>query len=183
MRATINLACRDIRQFEFLTLSSVSLKLHTYEVLQPSRDKRGFYVLNPSITLLNWCTCEILLRFFFFTKYCMFESYVRVRYMRGFRKDRRELRNKSRPCYLARLVKSRMYISLVTCEDVTKSQNLACLDTRDFGWPHQDSVNKPCCLKSCLMAKVSILVRSTLYFWYIPKGQVYLIIRTVVLQN
>ena len=41
--ATINLACWDMRQFEFLTLSRISLKLHTctYEVLQPSRDNRG----------------------------------------------------------------------------------------------------------------------------------------------
>ena len=39
--ATINLACRDMRQFKFLTFSRMSLKLHLYEVLQPSRDKRG----------------------------------------------------------------------------------------------------------------------------------------------
>ena len=39
--ATINLACLDMRQFEFLTLYRMSLKLHIYEVLQPSRDNRG----------------------------------------------------------------------------------------------------------------------------------------------
>ena len=39
--ATINLACRDMRQFEFLALSRMSLKLHTYEGLKPSRDNRG----------------------------------------------------------------------------------------------------------------------------------------------
>ena len=38
---TINLACRDMHQFESLTLSRMSLKLHTYEVLQPSRDNWG----------------------------------------------------------------------------------------------------------------------------------------------
>ena len=39
--ATINLACQDMRQFAFLTLSRMSFKLHTYKVLQPSRDNRG----------------------------------------------------------------------------------------------------------------------------------------------
>ena len=39
--ATINLACWDMRQFEFLTLSRMSLNLHTYEVLQLSRDNMG----------------------------------------------------------------------------------------------------------------------------------------------
>ena len=38
---TINLACWDMQQLEFLTLSRMSFKLHTYEVLQPSRDNRG----------------------------------------------------------------------------------------------------------------------------------------------
>ena len=30
--ATMKLACRDMQQFEFLSLSRMSLKLHTYEV-------------------------------------------------------------------------------------------------------------------------------------------------------
>ena len=47
---------------------------------------------------------------------------------------------KSRPCCLARIIKSHMHISCVTCEDVAKSQNLACLYMYDFEWPHRDSV-------------------------------------------
>ena len=39
--AAIKLACWDMRQFDFFTLSRMSLKLHTYEVLQPSRDNSG----------------------------------------------------------------------------------------------------------------------------------------------
>ena len=36
--STVNLAYWDMRQIEFLTLSRMSLKLHTYEALQPLRD-------------------------------------------------------------------------------------------------------------------------------------------------
>ena len=47
---------------------------------------------------------------------------------------------KSRPCYFAKIIKYRMYISWVTCENVAKSWNLACPYMRGFGWPHQVSV-------------------------------------------
>ena len=76
MGATINLACRDIQQFELMTLSRISLKLHTYEVLYNPREITGarFYVLNPRLcflkfNLVNRCqvirntkTCEIFLK-------------------------------------------------------------------------------------------------------------------------
>ena len=38
----------------------------------------------------------------------------------------------------------------MTCENVTKSQNLACPDMREFSWPHQDSVGMTVAVKMTL---------------------------------